>query len=184
MWSKIQSGRYTSSVMMEQTLATWLKLSRQRICKMIVHYDENHVRCEEEANINIKSYYHIMIYWNISKYLCKKININNEKWVLTVISQIANFMGPTWGPPGSCRPQMGPMLAPWTLLSGMFNWQPYGYYIRDASELLDWPMKPGVFFKQVVFDYIWLWNWEYKKNALFSGYIFNSAINSMCKYWS
>ena len=23
-------------------------------------------------------------------------------------SQIANFMGPTWGPPGSCRPQMGP----------------------------------------------------------------------------
>ena len=34
-------------------------------------------------------------------------------------SPIAKFMGPTWGPPGSCRPQMGPMLAPWTLLSGM-----------------------------------------------------------------
>ena len=34
-------------------------------------------------------------------------------------SQIAKFMGPTWGPPGSCRPQVGPMLAPWTLLSGM-----------------------------------------------------------------
>ena len=33
--------------------------------------------------------------------------------------QIARFMGPTWGPPGSCRPQMGPMLAPWTLLSGV-----------------------------------------------------------------
>ena len=28
------------------------------------------------------------------------------------------FMGSTWGPPGSCRPQMDPMLAPWTLLSG------------------------------------------------------------------
>ena len=28
-------------------------------------------------------------------------------------------MGPTWGPPGSCRPQMGPMLAPWTLLLGL-----------------------------------------------------------------
>ena len=26
-------------------------------------------------------------------------------------------MGPTWGPPGSCRPQVGPMLAPWVLLS-------------------------------------------------------------------
>ena len=32
--------------------------------------------------------------------------------------QITRFMGPTWGPPGSCRPQMGPMLTPWTLLSG------------------------------------------------------------------
>ena len=27
-------------------------------------------------------------------------------------------MGPTWGPPGSCRPQMDPMLTPWTLVSG------------------------------------------------------------------
>ena len=27
-------------------------------------------------------------------------------------------MGPTWGPPASCRSQVGPMLAPWTLLSG------------------------------------------------------------------
>ena len=26
-------------------------------------------------------------------------------------------MGPTWDPPGSCRPRLGPMLAPWTLLS-------------------------------------------------------------------
>ena len=34
-------------------------------------------------------------------------------------SQIAKVMGPTWGPPGSCRPRMGPMLAPWTLLSGI-----------------------------------------------------------------
>ena len=28
-------------------------------------------------------------------------------------------MGPTWGPPESCRPQMVPTLAPWALLSGM-----------------------------------------------------------------
>ena len=32
-------------------------------------------------------------------------------------TRIAKFMGPTWGPPRSCRPQMGPMLAPWNLLS-------------------------------------------------------------------
>ena len=33
----------------------------------------------------------------------------------------AKFMGPTWGPSGSCRPQMGPMLAPWILLSGLHH---------------------------------------------------------------
>ena len=36
----------------------------------------------------------------------------------SVTTQITKFMRPTWDPPGSCRPQMGPMLAPWTLLSG------------------------------------------------------------------
>ena len=30
---------------------------------------------------------------------------------------IARFMGPTWGPSGSDRTQVGPMLASWTLLS-------------------------------------------------------------------
>ena len=35
-------------------------------------------------------------------------------------SQIAKFMGPTWGPSVSCRPQIGPMLALWTLLSEVF----------------------------------------------------------------
>ena len=33
-------------------------------------------------------------------------------------TQIARFMWPTWGPPGSCRSQLGPMSAPRTLLSG------------------------------------------------------------------
>ena len=32
-------------------------------------------------------------------------------------TQIAKFMGPTWGPTGSSRPQIDPMLAPWTWLS-------------------------------------------------------------------
>ena len=31
---------------------------------------------------------------------------------------IARFMGPTWDPSGADRTQVGPMLAPWTLLSG------------------------------------------------------------------
>ena len=31
---------------------------------------------------------------------------------------IARFMGSTWGPSGADRTQVGPMLVPWTLLSG------------------------------------------------------------------
>ena len=30
-------------------------------------------------------------------------------------------MGPTWGPLGSCRPQVGPMLASWTFLCGTLH---------------------------------------------------------------
>ena len=35
------------------------------------------------------------------------------------ISLIASFTGPTWGPSGADRTQVGPMLAPWTLLFGI-----------------------------------------------------------------
>ena len=45
---------------------------------------------------------------NTSQELCARV---------AFYSQIAKFMRPTWGPPGSCRPQMGPTLAPWILLS-------------------------------------------------------------------
>ena len=36
-----------------------------------------------------------------------------------LISLIARFMGPIWGPPGADRTQVGPILATWTFLSGM-----------------------------------------------------------------
>ena len=48
-----------------------------------------------------------------------------------IITQIARFMGSTWGPPGSCRPQMGPMLAPWTLSSE--HYQAPIYQINSPS---------------------------------------------------
>ena len=47
-----------------------------------------------------------------------------ECWLQTVdmiITLIARFMGPTWDPSGTDRAQMGPVLAPWTLLSGYFQ---------------------------------------------------------------
>ena len=34
---------------------------------------------------------------------------------ILVDTLIARFMRPTWGPSGSCRPQMDPMVAPWNL---------------------------------------------------------------------
>ena len=40
--------------------------------------------------------------------------------VISLMTQIAKFMGPIWGPPGSYQPQMVPILAPRTLLSGDF----------------------------------------------------------------
>ena len=48
-----------------------------------------------------------------------------NKVAVSVATQIAKSMGRTWGPPGSCRPQMGPMLAPWTLLPG-YSWLNHG----------------------------------------------------------
>ena len=38
-------------------------------------------------------------------------------------------MGPTWGPSGADRTQVGPILAPWTLLSGLW-WPIPSRYIR------------------------------------------------------
>ena len=47
----------------------------------------------------------------------------SSKWLTTLITR---FMGPTWGPPGAARTQVGPMLAPWILLSG---YSPASFYM-------------------------------------------------------
>ena len=44
--------------------------------------------------------------------------------VVSISSLTARFIGPTWGPSGADRTQVGPMLAPWTLLSGLVNFLP------------------------------------------------------------
>ena len=66
-------------------------------------------------------------------------------WVCSLCSmkapQIATFMGPTWGPPGSCRPQMGPMVAPWILLSGLFA---FNHIKISTSSLLISDILPTV----------------------------------------
>ena len=42
-----------------------------------------------------------------------------QKTFAAVDLPIARFMGPTWGPSGADRAQVGPMLASWNLLSGL-----------------------------------------------------------------
>ena len=67
--------------------------------------------------------FHRSLYYTVCKLVVQILLgmwqlIHAEIKVDPVKAQKAKFMGPTWGPPGSCRPQMGPMLASWTLLSG------------------------------------------------------------------
>ena len=52
-----------------------------------------------------------------STYIHVLINIIQYGLLITTTTEIAKFMGPTWGPPESCRPQMCPILDPWTMLS-------------------------------------------------------------------
>ena len=70
------------------------------------------------------------IMWNLA---ARRLWINDYSSIVPVlveVPQIAKFMGPTWGPPGSCRPQMGLMWASWTLLSGFVSIE----IIRSALE--------------------------------------------------
>ena len=62
---------------------------------------------------------------------------------------IARLMGPTWGPPGSCRPQVGPMQASWTLLSGTFKIMTTPPRVND--------FRPGrLYLLNVCSGFIWL----------------------------
>ena len=56
-------------------------------------------------------------------FLAKSTSGECHKMALIIGQQslIARFMGPTWDPSGADRTQVGPRLAPWTLLSGLVH---------------------------------------------------------------
>ena len=64
---------------------------------------------------------------NVLTYICNwVIVLFDSAWFVVVCilihdddSLIARFVVSTWGPSGADRTQVGPMLAPWTLLSGL-----------------------------------------------------------------
>ena len=61
-----------------------------------------------------------IVYYSTLKMIKHRPDLNSKE--TTISSLIARFMGPTWGPPGADRTLVGPMLAPWTLLSGLLLW--------------------------------------------------------------
>ena len=49
---------------------------------------------------------------------------------------IKRFMGPTWGSSGADRTQVGPMLAPWTLLSGYWHASTVASFTKEVHPRL------------------------------------------------
>ena len=47
-------------------------------------------------------------YTSIPQAIFMGVSATHNCYHSVIISQIARFMGPTWGPPGSCQPHVGP----------------------------------------------------------------------------
>ena len=69
---------------------------------------------------------------------------------LRIYSLVTRYMGPTWGPPGSCRPQMGPMLAPLILLSGL---APNGTKCRYTTNFVNSVLVDSLELNRYIADY-------------------------------
>ena len=67
---------------------------------------------------SLTKYSNIQHHWIVFTFLQDTHTHTNSKPTKSKLSQIAKFRGPTWGPPGLFGSHVGPMLAPWTLLSG------------------------------------------------------------------
>ena len=68
------------------------------------------------------------------------------------LTLIARFMGPTWGPSGADRTQVGPMLAPWTLLSG----DPQNIITSSLWSSL-WPSGASLLLTEINWDFDHWW---------------------------
>ena len=92
-----------------------------------IQYIYNHLTQWPNPNYSIK-------FWMVP---LKKIQSNClHCWCQP--GQISRFMGPIWDPPGSCGPQVGPMLAPWTLLSG---WSVLVSWCQICHHRQQWRLK-------------------------------------------
>ena len=60
----------------------------------------------------------------------------SNRGISWAVRQIARFRWPPWGPSGSCRPQVAPMLAPWTLLSEVLPTKLSGFQLKCIQILM------------------------------------------------
>ena len=72
-------------------------------------------------------------------------------------------MGPTWGPTGTDKTQVGPVLAPWTLLSGLLHltrnhW--YDYSAMPQTELISVTKRDNCCFTATPNDRRDIWNYR------------------------
>ena len=81
--------------------------------KGIIFMADRWLPCTEDSNVRSKE---------MGQNEKKRIHLT-QTGSSSIRTQIARFMGPTWGPSGAYRIQVGPMLAQWTLLSGKW-WAP------------------------------------------------------------
>ena len=82
---------------------------------------------------------------------------------------IARFMGPARGPPGSCRLRVGPMLAPWTLLSGYTHLDACAENFKDTTEIKQTLTKAK---HNNLQPCVWLFEWTVYRSNMTANQLF------------
>ena len=77
------------------------------------------------------------MYFTVSLHSTDLAPTNGIHSIVTIITLIARLMGPTWDPSGADMTQVGPMLAPWTLLSGYSRASPCFAYELSPRNFSD-----------------------------------------------
>ena len=126
-------------------------------CTMKIFIGSN--TCMNKLTSNILTSYCCFTYLITKKTNILLYNCIDMLWYFSMLlTNIARFMRPIWGPAGACRPQVGPMLAPSALLSGdiymmMLSWHcgPHIMMINSSP-----PGQNGGHFAEDIFKCIFM----------------------------
>ena len=94
--------------------------------------------------------------FNLSAWLLAPGYLQPSRWSgplsFSIHTLTARFMGPAWGPSGADRTQVGPMLAPWTLLSGYHSTSSAFQCSICVQTILHWSNKYIQLISMIVAD--------------------------------